>query len=88
MVIAAIVAAAIIGYQFTQQRYYVGASNGQVAIYQGVQQDVGPIKLSHVVESTTIDLDSLPAFKKQSVEATINANSLADAHRIVDQLSG
>lgn len=87
VVLAAIVAAAIIGYQFTQRHFYVGSNNGQVAIYQGVQQDVGPIKLSHVLESTTIGLDSLSAFNRQSVEATINADSLPDAHRIVDQLS-
>jgi serine/threonine protein phosphatase PrpC len=87
VVLAAIVAAAIIGYQFTQTKYYVGASNGQVAIYQGVQQDIGPIKLSHVIEATTIELDSLSAFNRQNVEATVSANNLADAHRIVDQLS-
>ncbi|CAN5170053.1 protein phosphatase 2C domain-containing protein [soil metagenome] len=87
VVLAAIVAAGIIGYQFTQRHYYVGESNGQVAIYQGVQQDVGPFKLSHVIEATTIRVDSLTQFNRDSVEATINADSLTDAHRIVDQLS-
>lgn len=88
VVLAVITAAAIVGYQFTQRHYYVGENSGKVAIYQGVQQDIGPIKLSHVLEATTIDLDTLTAFNRQSVVATINANSLADAHRIVDQLSG
>lgn len=88
IVIAAIVAAAIIGYQFTQRHFYVGADNGHVAIFQGVQQDIGPIKLSHVYEETTIRLDKLSSFARESVEATINANSLPDAHRIVDQLTG
>jgi protein phosphatase len=88
VVLAAIVAAAIIGYQFTQTRYYVGVDNGEVAIFQGVQQDIGPIKLSHVVEATTIGVDELSAFNRQSVEATISANNLGDAHRIVDRLTG
>ncbi len=87
VVVAAIVTAAVVGYQFTQQHFYVGADNGKVAIFQGVQQDVGPIKLSHVLEATNISLDTLSPFSRQSVEATINANSLSDAHRIVDQLS-
>jgi protein phosphatase len=82
------VAAAVIGYQFTQTRYYVGVDNGEVAIFQGVQQDIGPIKLSHVVEATTIGVDELSAFNRQSVEATISANNLSDAHRIVDRLTG
>jgi protein phosphatase len=88
VVLAVIVAAAIVGYQFTQTRYYVGVDNGQVAIFQGVQQDIGPIKLSHVVEATTIGVGRLTTFNRQSVEATISANTLADAHRIVDRLTG
>ncbi len=87
VVLAAIVAAAIIGYQFTQQHFYVGPSNGNVAIYQGVQQDIGPIKLSHVYEATTIPLDSLSTFNRMSIEATISVDTLSAAHRIVDQLS-
>lgn len=48
IVIAAIVAACILGYQFTQRHYFVGAVDGKVAVFQGVQQDIGPITLSHV----------------------------------------
>lgn len=86
VVIAAVVAAAILGYQWTQQHYFVGAYEGRVAIYQGVQQDIGPIKLSSVVQRTTIDLDELPAYLLEQVNATINATDLDDAERIVDQL--
>jgi protein phosphatase len=87
VVIAAITTAAILGYQFTQQRYYVGVDNGRVAIFQGVQQNIGPIVLSHVYETTTIALDDLPAYRRASVESTINADDLDDAKRIVDQLA-
>jgi protein phosphatase len=87
VVVALAVAAAIVGYQFTQRHYFVGVHEGQVAIFQGVQQDIGPISLSHVLESTTLEVNQLTPFAQQSVEATINADSLADAHRIVDQLS-
>jgi len=87
LVIAAIVAAVVVGYNFTQQHYFVGADNGRVAIFQGVQQNIGPITLSHVYEATTINLSELPAYERASVEATINADTLEKAHRIVDQLS-
>lgn len=79
-------AAAFVGYQFTQQHFFVGANDGRVAIFQGVQQNIGPIELSHVYKETTIDLDDLPAFQRQAVEATINADDLDDAKRIVEQL--
>jgi protein phosphatase len=87
VVLALAVAAAIVGYQFTQRHYFVGVYDGRVAIFQGVQQDIGPIPLSHVLESTTVAIDQLTPFAKQSVEATIPASSLTDAHQIVDRLA-
>ena len=87
IVIAVIVAACILGYQFTQRHYYVGAVDGRVVIFQGVQQDIGPIKLSHVYKTTTIDLTDLSPYYQQQVEDTLNANSLAEAQDIVDRLS-
>jgi len=87
LVVAIIAATAVLGYHFTQRHFFVGASDGRVAIFQGVQQDLGPIELSHVYERTTIDLTDLPLYQRQQVEATINAEDLADARRIVDKLS-
>jgi PPM family protein phosphatase len=85
--IAVIVAACVLGYQFTQRHYFVGSVDGRVAIFQGVQQDIGPIKLSHVYKTTTLDLDDLSPYYQQQVESTLNANSLAEAQGIVDRLS-
>jgi len=87
VVIGALVTAAIVGYNLTQQRYFVGASGGKVAIFQGVQQNLGPIVLSRLVEETAIRLDELPMFRRDSVERTINAEDLEDARRIIDQLA-
>lgn len=87
LAVAAIITGLVLGYQYTQQQYFVGVSNDRVAIYQGVQQNIGPIILSHVLETTTIDVDDLPAYRRESVESTINARDLADARRIVEQLS-
>ena len=87
LVVAAIVAIAIAGYQWTQTRYFVGAENGTVAIYRGVQQDIGPISLSSVFRDTDVQLTELSDFSRKTVEATINATDLADAERIVEQLA-
>jgi serine/threonine protein phosphatase PrpC len=87
IVLASIVFGLLLGYQFTQRHFFVGEQDGRVAIYQGVQQDIGPISLSHVYEETTIELDDLPAYRQLAVEQTINASDLADARRIVEQLS-
>jgi PPM family protein phosphatase len=86
LVVALVSAAAIAGYQWTQTRYFVGASDGSVAIYRGIQQDLGPIALSSVYRETTLSVDELSAINQQRIETTINADDLADAERIVSQL--
>jgi PPM family protein phosphatase len=86
LVVALVTAAAIAGYQWTQTRYFVGASDGSVAIYRGIQQDLGPIALSSVYRETTLSVDELSAINQQRIETTINADDLADAERIVSQL--
>jgi protein phosphatase len=86
--IAAIVAAAALAYQWTQTHYYVGvADDGTVAIFQGVQQNIGPISLSQVEQSSEVRADDLPTFERQQVEATINADDLRDALDILDRLN-
>jgi len=58
-----------------------------VAIFRGVQQGLGPISLSTVYRTTSIDLDDLPTYSRTTVEDTINASDLDDAERIVKRLS-
>ncbi len=84
--VLAIVAGLFAAYQWTQSHYFVGADDGKVAIFQGVQQNIGPIGLSSVYQTTTIEVSSLPSFQQESVEATINADNLRDAIDIVNRL--
>ncbi len=84
--VLAIAAGLFAAYQWTQSHYYVGVDDGRVAIFQGVQQNIGPIGLSSVYQTTTIEVSSLPSFQQESVEATINADDLRDAIDIVNRL--
>jgi PPM family protein phosphatase len=87
LLVIAVVIACVIGYQWTQQRYYVGADGNYVAIYRGVQQDIGPISLSSVYRDTAITLNELDMYSHDRVEETISAHDLAAAERIVDNLA-
>ena len=87
LVLVIIAGAAWIGYQWTQTRYYVGADEDTVVIYQGVQQGIGRISLSTPYEDTEIPLDSLSDFARATVEQTISANSLSHARQIVSGIS-
>jgi len=82
-----ITAAVVVGYNWTQTHYYVGNDHGYVAIYRGVQQNLGPIALSTVYEKTDIPLSQLPSFNRGQVEATISAANLSLAKDIVDRLA-
>lgn len=88
LIVAIIVGALVAGYQWTQTRYYVGVSDGNVAVFRGVQQGIGPIPLSSVEFESDVAVSSLPPFSRQSVEATINADDRAAAFSIVERLQG
>jgi len=87
LAVLAVITIVSLAYQWTQSLYYVGADDGQVAIFQGVQQGIGPIPLSSVYERTDIRLDDLPTFTRESVEATISADDLEEARSIVERLA-
>ena len=86
LMIGAITIALILGYRWTQTHYFIGAYGDTVAIYQGVQQDLGPIKLSSVYQQTSISLESLPPYTRSSVIDTLNANSLEHAREILERI--
>ncbi|BDZ64664.1 PP2C family protein-serine/threonine phosphatase [Agromyces mangrovi Wang et al. 2018] len=86
LIVAAVAGLAVLAYQWTQTRYFVGESNGRVAIYQGIQQNVGPIVLSELYREADIDVAELRLYDQQRVEETISTGSLQDAEAVVDRL--
>jgi protein phosphatase len=86
LIASLIVGLLIVGYQWTQSRFFVGVSNGQVAVFQGVQQNIGPFPLSSVYFESEIDVDDLSPFSRERVESTINARDLPEALSIIDRL--
>ncbi|GAB3615606.1 protein phosphatase 2C domain-containing protein [Okibacterium endophyticum] len=85
-VVMGVVLIGILGYAWTQTRYFVGADEDTVVIYQGIQQNIGPFELSQEHEDTGIPLSLLSTYQRQQVENTISAESLSDAERIVASL--
>lgn len=78
-----------LGYRWTQTQFYVAPDDaGTVAIYRGVPQQIGPLELSSVAETSDIALADLPPFVQSRVEAGITASSLEDARATVADLEG
>jgi protein phosphatase len=74
------------GYAWSQAQYYVGAHNGQVAIYKGLHQHVLGKSLSHAVETSEVPLTDLPALDRDKVQDSIFASGLAEAHQVLSRL--
>jgi PPM family protein phosphatase len=86
LVLAALAGGAIAGYQWTQTRYFVGESNGVVAIYQGVRQGVGIFPLSTLYEETAIEVETLPLYQQEKVQESFPVESLDEAREFIDRL--
>ena len=86
LLLAIVLGGGYAAYDWSQRQYFVGESQGFVAIFRGVSQNIGPVRLSHVQTATDVDVNNLPDFYRGKVDATFTADSLTAAHKIVDDL--
>ncbi|WP_432943504.1 protein phosphatase 2C domain-containing protein [Kribbella sp. CA-253562] len=89
--VAVVVLALIIGggwfaYSWTQQQYYVGTDGDYVAIFKGVDEQIPGLTLTRVYEQKTLQVDKLPTYNREQVEGNIQADDLAAAREIVEEL--
>lgn len=75
-----------VAYEYTQTRYYVAEYDGQVTIFQGIREQLGPLKFSNPYRISDINVDDLSSFQQTLIERSISAESLEDAERILQQL--
>lgn len=75
-------------YTWTQTQYYVADLDGDVSIFRGIPQSVGPFALSTLVADTGIRLSDLQPFEQDRIRSAIQAESLSDAWNVVDGLEG
>lgn len=73
-------------YDWSQRQYFVGQTKGHVAIYQGISQNIGAWKLSHVIDESDIVMSDLPDFYRSKVDATVTTTTIEDARRLVTDL--
>ncbi len=88
VVLVVLAAAAVLGYRWSQQQYYVADHAGKVAVFRGVQADVPGITMSHVTETSRVTTASLPDDATERLSSGIPADSLADARDTVSRLTG
>jgi PPM family protein phosphatase len=87
LLFAVIAGGAFAAWRYSQSQYYVAADRGQVAIFRGINQKVAGMSLSSVYQRTGIPLASVPVDDRTRITAAIQASGLADAQRIVANVS-
>jgi serine/threonine protein phosphatase PrpC len=82
LVLAVLAGLAIGARALVFSRYWVGFDNNQVAVFKGVPGNVAGVRLSRVVEQTTIARAQVPAAYAPRLDEGVSADSLSDARRI------
>ena len=74
-------------WRWSQVQFFVGSASGQVAIYRGLPQNLGPIRLSSVDQLVSdVPVDELTSYTRQRVQRGIIADNKNSAGQIVQQL--
>jgi PPM family protein phosphatase len=85
-ILAVIVAGLGIGYRATQAYYFVGRDGTEVAIFQGVNTQFGPLKFFNVYKNTDLVVKDLQPAVRSQVQDGITAHNERDAEQIVTRL--
>ncbi|MGW4809727.1 PP2C family protein-serine/threonine phosphatase [Kitasatospora sp. NPDC004272] len=87
LVLAVLGAGGFFAWRWNQDQYYVGAQDGHVAVYRGLDQNLVGIELSSVYQQfSDVELKYLPAYQRDQVSKKIQADGLVDARKQVDAL--
>jgi serine/threonine protein phosphatase PrpC len=74
-------------YAWTQRQYFVGAHDGKVTIFRGIDASLPGISLKEPYEESDIELAQLSRLDAETVREGIEAEDLADARRVVDDVA-
>jgi serine/threonine protein phosphatase PrpC len=87
LLFAGVVVGVIFGaYQYTQTRYFVDVFDGQVTVFQGINEQLGPLNFSSPYLVSDINIEDLPQFQQTLIERSISVESLDEALRLIEQL--
>ncbi|NUW44395.1 Stp1/IreP family PP2C-type Ser/Thr phosphatase [Nonomuraea rhodomycinica] len=73
------------GWQWTQEQFFVGARGDEVVVFQGIQQEVGPLQFFSVARHTGKPLSQLSPLDRELVKDGIEVASVDEG---VDRING
>ncbi|MDO4665545.1 MAG: protein phosphatase 2C domain-containing protein [Actinomycetaceae bacterium] len=82
-ILAFLVGGGFLGWTWTQSQFYVSTHNGKVAIYQGIPQKIGGFSLSHLKETTNLQVSDLEPVARRRLQTPVTRSSLSEARQVV-----
>lgn len=77
----------VAAWNWVMGQYYVGTEGGSVAIFRGLPQDLGPVRLSSIDQvASDVPLTALPSYQRDLVRHGIQADTRSQAQGIVQTL--
>ncbi|MCT9931766.1 Stp1/IreP family PP2C-type Ser/Thr phosphatase [Planotetraspora sp. A-T 1434] len=76
LVVAVLGVGGYFGYQWTQDQFYVGANGDELAVFQGVDAQLGPVSLRKVAYTEHVRVSSLSAVQQDQIRSGIPADDL------------
>lgn len=73
-------------YQYTRTQYFVGTSDGQVALYRGVPDQLFGLPLATLVRADETKVSDLPPYYAERVRATIRVSDQTTAEATIAEL--
>lgn len=87
IVIVILLGGGFTAWRWMMNQYFVGDQQGTVAIFRGLPQDLGPIRLSSVDEvATDLPVQDLPAYSQERISQGMVADTRSEALQIVANL--
>ncbi|GAA4429577.1 protein phosphatase 2C domain-containing protein [Georgenia halophila] len=86
LVLGALTGLGYAGYSWTQTQYFVAPYGDYVAVYRGIPQELGPVRLAELHERSDLRVDALTPVAQDRLESPITRRSLAGAEDVVDTL--
>ena len=71
------------GFLLWRQAFFVGDSDGTVAIFNGLPQTVAGVELYREIEDSEVPLSALPVFQQERIRAGITVGSRSAAERLI-----
>jgi serine/threonine-protein kinase len=86
VLLAVVVIGGYVGWRWTQDQYYVGADQGRVVIFRGINERIAGWNLSQPYLRTGIQLAQVPSNDEQTVRTDYATGSLAQVQQTVSTI--